>query len=127
MRRRPEGGWTVSGVLHRGEERMDLSTALLVTQGGLVFTRDRVAALAEGTPFEWVLHLRKAGHIQAPENDRDELLGALLCSPGLPPLDVPEELGYEDAKVPPRPCLRVRPSTPSWPARRSLPAGLYIH
>src|SRR5439155_25348166 len=48
-----------------------------------VFTRDRVAALAEGTPFEWVLHLRKAGHIQAPEKDRDELLRTLLCSPGL--------------------------------------------
>src|SRR5207302_7217262 len=83
MRRHPDGGWTVSGVLHRREERMDLAAAVLVTQGGLVFTRDRVAALAEGTPFEWVLHLRKAGHIQAPEKDRDEPLAALLCSPGL--------------------------------------------
>ena len=103
---------------------MDLSTAVLVAEGGLVFTRDRVAALAEGTPFEWVLHLRKAGHIQAPEKDKDELLRTLLCSPGLPPLDVPEELGYEEAKVRPRPCLRVRSGDSSWRAAGRLRAEL---
>ena len=124
MRQRPEGGWTVSGVLHRGEERMDVSTAVLVAQGGLVFTRDRVAALAEGTPFEWMFHLRKAGPIQAPEKDKDALLAALLGSPGLPPLDVPQELGYEEVKAQPRPCLRVRSGDSTWRVGGRLRAEL---
>ena len=108
MRPRPVGGWAVCGVLHRGEERMDLATPALVTPGGLVITHDRVAPLAEDARFEWMAHLRKAGPIEAPEKDKDQLLATLVCAPGLPPLEVPEELGYEEVLLSPRPCLRVR-------------------
>jgi superfamily II DNA or RNA helicase len=108
MGRRPGGWWAVSGILHREEERMDLTTPVLVTQGGLVITQGRAAALAEDARFEWMAHLRKAGPIKAPEKDKDQLLATLLCAPGLPPLEVPEGLSYEQVMVPPRPCLRVR-------------------
>ena len=108
------GGWAVSGVLHRGEERMDLTTPILVTHGGLVFTHDRVAPMAEEAPFEWVLHLRKAGPIKAPAKDKDQLLGALLSAPNVPPLEVPEELRYEEITLQPRPCLRIRPPNRAW-------------
>jgi len=113
MRRCDRGGWVVGGLLRRGEERMELAAPVLVTQGGLVFTLDRVAPLAEGTPFEWMVHLRQAGPIQAPEGERDALLAALLSSPGLPALEVPEELRYEEVTVPPRPCLRIRAAEPA--------------
>jgi superfamily II DNA or RNA helicase len=108
MGRLPQGGWAVSGVLHRGEECMDLATPALVTQGGLVIVHGRVAPLAEDARFEWMAHLRKAGPIKAPEKDKDQLLATLLCSRRLPPLEVPEELGYQEVRLPPRPCLRVR-------------------
>ena len=108
MSRRPGGGWAVSGVLHRGEERMDLATPALVTQGGLVITHGLVAPLAEDARFEWMAHLRKTGPIKAPEKDKDQLLATLLCAPGLPPLEVPEDLAYEEVILSPRPCLRVR-------------------
>jgi len=111
--RRGRRGWSVAGVLHRRQERMDVTAAVLVTQGGLVFTADRVGALAEGTGLEWMSHLRKAGTIEAAEEDKDELLAALLCSPGLPPLEVPEELRYEDVKLSPRPGLRIRAADPA--------------
>ena len=108
MRRREPEGWAVAGVLRRGEERLDLAAAALVMKG-LVFTRDRVAPLAEDTPLEWMISLRKMGRpIEAPEADRDELLKTLLCSPGLPALEVPEELRYEEVTIQPRPGLRVR-------------------
>jgi superfamily II DNA or RNA helicase len=110
--RRVERGWVVAGVLHRPEERMEVAGAVLVTQGGLVFTRDRVGRLAEDTPFEWISHLRNAGSIEAAEGDQDELLAALLCSPGLPVLEVPEELRYEEVMLPPRPGLRIRAADP---------------
>ena len=108
MHRCDQEGWAVSGVLRRGEERMDLATPALVTQGGLVFTHDRVALLAEDARFEWMAYLRRGGPIKAPEKDKDELLATLLCSHNLPPLEVPEELNYEEVTLVPRPCLRVR-------------------
>ncbi len=108
MSRRDRGGWAVAGVLVREQERMDLAAAVLVTDGGLVFTRDRVAPLAEDTPFQWMFHLRKLGRIEAPEQDGEELLAALLSAPNLPPLEVPEELRYEEVTLQPRPRLRVR-------------------
>jgi superfamily II DNA or RNA helicase len=101
-------GWNVIGRLHRKDESMEVSTPVLITRGGLVFTENRVAPLAEGTSFEWLSFLRKGGKIEAPDTDTDELLSSLLCSPGLPPLEVPEELQFVDVSVVPRPHLRVR-------------------
>jgi superfamily II DNA or RNA helicase len=108
MRRAGSTDWTVSGVLHRGEERMDLTTPLLLIAGGLVFTGNRVAPLAEDAPFEWIIHLRKEGAIRAADKEKESLLGAVLSAPGAPALEVPDELRYEEVKLQPRPCLRVR-------------------
>jgi superfamily II DNA or RNA helicase len=108
MRRSSSGGWAAAGVLRRGEERLDLAEPLLVTQGGLVFTRDRVAPLAEDTRFDWMVRLRKAGSIEAPEKDGEELLAALLSAPGLPAPEVPAELHYEEVTAVPRPSLQIR-------------------
>ncbi|HXJ96860.1 MAG TPA: SNF2-related protein [Terriglobia bacterium] len=108
MRRSSSGGWAADGVLRRGEERMNLAEPVLMTQGGLVFTRDRVAALAEEARFDWMVRLRRAGAIEAPEKDQDALLEALLAMPGLPAPDVPEELRYEEVVIVPRPGLQIR-------------------
>jgi len=107
MRPGVKGKWAVAGVLRRGEERMELSEPLLLTPGGFVFTKDRVAPLAEDAPFEWIAYLRQAGAIQAPEQEREELLAALLTSPTAPAIDVPEELRFEELAPQPRPCLRI--------------------
>ena len=106
MYRTKEATWAVAGALTRGQESMDLTTPVLFVRGGLVFTRDRVARLAEDTPFDWLLHLRKVGHIEAPERERDELLAALLHAPGLPRPRLPEELRYEEVTLPPRPNMK---------------------
>jgi hypothetical protein len=78
MGRREPHGWVITGVLCRGNERLDLAATLLVTQGGFVITREWVVLLAEDTPFEWLSHFRKTSCIEAPEEDTDELLTALL-------------------------------------------------
>ena len=124
VRRGDRGGWVVAGVFRRGEERLDLSAPVLVTPGGFVFTPERVAPLAEDASFEWMSHLRKAGSIEAPEEDQDELLAALLGSPTLPPLVVPEEMHYEEVKLEPRSCLRIRGADPSWRGAGRLRADL---
>src|SRR5580700_7668404 len=113
--RRSRKGWALAGVLRRGEERMDLASATLVTPGGLVLTRGRIAPLAEDAPYQWISRLRSpAGKIEAEEKDADEFLATLLCSPGLPELDVPEELRYEETTVQPRPGLRIRADPPGY-------------
>jgi len=116
--------WEVVGVLRRGDERMDLAAPSLVTQSGFVFIEDRVAPLAEGTPFQWIHYLRKAGRIEAPDQERDELLAALLCSPGLPVLETPEELRFEEVSLQPRPNLRIRAADPVYRGAGRLRAEL---
>jgi hypothetical protein len=113
MRRREHAGWIVEGILRRGEETIGLSAPAVVTKGGLLFIGDRVAALAEDTPFEWLSYLRKTGCIEAPKKDQNDFLAALLSSPGLPPLEVPEELRYEEVALQPDICLRVRAADPA--------------
>src|SRR5262249_39173908 len=88
------------------EERLDVSSTILVTQD-LVFTKDRVAPLAEGAAQDWLSYFRLHKRIQASDEDREELLAALLSSPDLPPLEVPEELRYEEITLTPRPSLRI--------------------
>jgi superfamily II DNA or RNA helicase len=100
--------WAVAGYLRRGSERMELSEPSLVSPSGFLLTKDCVAPLADHTPFEWISYLRKAGPIEAPEKDLDQLLSTLLSAPGLPPLELPEELRYEEVTSPPRPVLKIR-------------------
>ena len=109
--RRGDQGWIVNGLFRRGEERMELSAPLLVTSGGMLFTERTVARLAPDAPFEWMMHLRRDGAITAPPEDGEKLLETLLCAPGLPSLDVPDELRYQEVRGTARPFLRIHGRT----------------
>lgn len=104
-----QGKLRVTGYLHRGEKIMPLSAPVLLVPS-LLFTNSH-AALLEDAPFAWISSLRKEGFLEAPEKERDELMTALLCLPDLPPLEIPEELHYEEIKLQPRPCLKIRAGT----------------
>ena len=106
--RRTTRGWATAGVLQRGDERMELSEPALITAGGFVFLPDRVAPLAKNTNIEWLLWLRSNGILEASEQDRDELLGYLLCTPGVPEIEIPQELRFEQSTAAPQPRLRFR-------------------
>jgi superfamily II DNA or RNA helicase len=111
IRRSGEGGCVMAGFFQRGEERMELAVPVLVTQGLLV-TTDCVARLLNDTPFEYISALRSKGPITAPEKEQDEFLAVLLCSPHLPPLELPVELQYEEVAAQAQPHLKIsRPRT----------------
>jgi superfamily II DNA or RNA helicase len=120
LNRKSNGNWAITGTLRRdGEtgagEKMDISSPLLVTEGGLVFTRDRVGPLAEDANFPWMAHLRHSGAISAPDSEIKQLLGALLEHPMVEQLEVPEELHYQELRVEAKPCLTIRsPQAGSW-------------
>jgi hypothetical protein len=96
----------LAGFLRRGEEHMDFSVPVLVTQG-LMFTTDRVAALADEAAWQWILALRQKGAIAFSEKEQDEFLAALLSSPNLPRLTVPEEMAYQEVMPPAHPHLKI--------------------
>jgi len=107
MRPRERTGWEVVGVLRRGAERMNLSDAALITED-FVFAQGRVAPLDSSATFAWIEMFRHSGAIQAPERDGEAMLATLLCAPGAPPLEGPEELPYEPVSAPPRPGLHIK-------------------
>ncbi|HEY6252745.1 MAG TPA: DEAD/DEAH box helicase [Candidatus Angelobacter sp.] len=114
MQRGEKDLWTISGLLRRGEEQMELTAPVLVTEG-LVFTSDHVAPLAEDAPFQTLCQLRGMKSIDAWDKDRDEVLSTLLSTRGLPPLELPEELQYEEVKLTAVPHLQVRPEQHNGP------------
>lgn len=105
---RKKQSWSVEGVLRREGQKMGVLEPELVTRGGLIFTKGTVAPLSEDTRFGWLMNLRQSGKIEVPAEDLDELMSTLLCTPGIPKVEVPEQLRYEEVSVVPRPCLQIR-------------------
>jgi superfamily II DNA or RNA helicase len=124
MSRTEAGEWEVKGELCRNGERMELSAPSLITEGGLVFANDTVAPLAADTPFACLTHFRQTGSMRAAESDRDQMLNALLSVPGLPDVEVPEELRYEEVNCAPTPYLHVHSGDERYAGRGRLRARL---
>lgn len=100
------GGFALGGCFRRKEEYMDLTVPVLVTPG-LLFTKDRVAALTHEAAWEWILALRMKGSLTVSKKDRDEFLSVLLASPSLPSLTVPKEMSWQEVTLPAQPHLRI--------------------
>jgi hypothetical protein len=99
--------WVLSGRFQRGEQVIPLTEPALVVPG-LVFHGGRFTRLADSAAFAWVPILRRVGAIAVPTNKSDEFLAQLLQMPGLPKLDLPDELRVTEEAVPPRPRLVVK-------------------
>src|SRR5215471_5787794 len=110
--------YMVVGELHRDGDRMELSAARLLLAGGLVFAGDRVARLDDGGTFAWIAQLRQHSGLRIPRPQGAAFVEALLRTPRLPRIDLPEELRYEEVAVAPRPRLRVRQAPAHWGSQR---------
>ena len=106
--------YVLTGALARGDERMPLDVPLLVLGSGLVFTRERIARLDDGGAFAWVLHLRRHGTIRVAVAQGDELLEAVLRLPGVPALELPAALNFDEVRAVPRPRVTVRQAPRDW-------------
>jgi superfamily II DNA or RNA helicase len=110
--------YQVVGALTRGAERMELPAPLLLLHAGFLFTRERIARFEHHGAFDWVGLLREHPSIEVPAAQCDEFLTELLRQPRLPPLDLPEELRYEQLTGTPRPRLSIRTGRESWQRER---------
>ncbi len=116
--RNEAGHYQVLGILTRGSERMDLSAPLLLLPSGLLFTREHIARFEHHGAFDWIGLLREQRALQVPASQCEEFLTALLRQPRLPPLDLPEELRYEQVTCTPRPRLSIRSAREGWQGDR---------
>ena len=112
VEKRPNGDLQLSGEFRRNAEgpapqQMDLSAPLLISQGGFLFGPETVAPLDADAALPWISSLRKTKQITIPDQDAGEFLSQLLSSPVLPPLDLPQELQFEEVALIPRPCLKI--------------------
>jgi hypothetical protein len=69
----------------------------------------RYLPLDVSAAFWWVANLRMQGPVRIPRANADGLLADLLSQPVLPPLDVPEELRFDEPDITPTPVLTLRP------------------
>lgn len=110
VRRSPQGEqYELAGALWRGAERMDLTAPLMLQAAGILFTREWATLYEHHGAFNWIALLREQGPLRVPVAQSEEFLAELLRQPRLPPLDLPEELRYEEVVLTPRPRLTVKP------------------
>jgi SNF2-related domain/Helicase conserved C-terminal domain/Bacterial SNF2 helicase associated/SWIM zinc finger len=100
-------GWRLGGGFRRGSQRLGIDEPLLVVPGGFLFTRERVAKLAEDETFPWIAGLSNNNAVVFSEQEREEFFSHLICSHALPLLDLPGELQYEEVTLSPRKCLKI--------------------
>jgi len=102
--------YELHGECARDGERMSLTAPLLLLRAGFLFLPDRIARFEPRGAFEWVLLLRQ-GPLRVPLEQGEALAAELLRQPRLPPLDLPEELRYEEVVLSPRLRLSVKPAS----------------
>lgn len=99
--------YVLRGFLQRESEQIGLEKPDLLVAGGLVFFEDTVFRLLDRKTFGWISILRRQRSFVVPIKEGDAFIQELMAMPVLPRLFLPEELRYEEIRVPPRPRLTV--------------------
>ncbi|MFO7694218.1 MAG: DEAD/DEAH box helicase [Vicinamibacterales bacterium] len=126
----PYPAYTLTGAFVRGDARLELNGPALILGSGYLVTGSGFVPRSCGglgppcagyeagpmvspldTPggFWWAANLRKYGPMRIPREKADEVLAEVLSEPALPPLDVPDELRFDEPDVVPVPVLTLRP------------------
>ncbi|MBP1636928.1 MAG: helicase, partial [Acidobacteria bacterium] len=103
--------YLLTGAFVRGTARLGLNEPAAILGSGHLFTAHAVSPLDAPGSFWWAANLRRQGPMRIPRERADELLADVLSEPALPPLDVPDELRFDEPDVAPVPVLTLRPDT----------------
>jgi superfamily II DNA or RNA helicase len=112
--------YRLTGELRRGSDRMPITAPEMVVLNSIVFTQDRAAYFDDRGGRVWLNFFRTTGPIIVPLDHGDQLLAEIFRVGQLPRMDLPEELRFEQVRVPPRVCLKLQPPRKeySWTAPR---------
>ena len=106
--------WAITGVLARGEERMQLTEPALIVRGGFVIARGAITRMEDQGAYGWIEQLLSIRQIPFPDRERDAVIASLLNTPFLPKLDLDEPLRFEERKATPKTSLRITQSQTAW-------------
>ena len=104
----PYPAYMLTGAFVRGSTRLGLNEPVMILGSGHLLTADIVSPLETAGSFWWAANLRRQGPLRIPREKADELLADVLSEPSLPPLDVPDELRFDEPDVEPVPVLTLR-------------------
>ena len=102
----------LTGAFVRDTTRLGLNEPALILGSGFIVTAHTVSPLETPGGFWWAANLRRHGPMRIPREKADEVLAEVLSEPALPPLDVPDELRFDEPDVAPVPVLTLRPNRP---------------
>ncbi len=108
---RPDGAgkdYLITGQLSRGEALRPLSEPVILLQCGWVFWKESIARLDHADAFEWITLLRAKGPIPVPGREIGDLPAILATRPTLPPMNLPEEIRYQEITGIPKFRLTIR-------------------
>jgi superfamily II DNA or RNA helicase len=106
--------YVVEGLLERGGETRPLSSAVMVTAGGMVFWRDVVEFLDDAGAFHWVAYFRDHPAIRVPDSQATELAARLYGGGPTHALELPDELKLEEVRPPLALHLKIHPADPKY-------------
>ncbi len=101
------GEYRLKGMLHRDGGQKNLGSPWVLTASGWVLWPGRLARLDHAGAWNWIAMLRRDREIRVPADQGEKLIRKLLEFPILPPLEMPDELRFEEVRCVPRPRLRI--------------------
>ena len=101
---------SITGVFQRGETEIALGRPDLLLSGGLIFHDGRIARLSDHGSFGWIGLLRERKVFSVPRRNGGEFLEQYLKLWRRPPLELPDELAFEEISPMPRPFLSIKKS-----------------
>jgi superfamily II DNA or RNA helicase len=102
------GDYTLKGDLRRAEEVLGIPEARLISRGGLLFLKDRIAPLEDAGSYDWVKLLAESHALRVPHDEAADLVAELNRLTRLPPLNLPDDLKIEEVAPLLRPRLMLR-------------------
>ncbi len=107
-----EGAYHVSGAFRRGATEIALGAPDLVIAGGLIFHSGRIAKLSDHGAFPLIGILRERNVLTVPCQEGGDFLAQYLNLWQRPPIELPEDLGFQETSPEPKPILSIKKGEP---------------
>ena len=122
-RSKATANYVVTGSLRRGDEKRDMTGAAALIPG-LVIDTHRMARLDDRGATAWADRLRAVPAIEIPAGQESQLLEKIFSLPRVPPIELDEELRFEEMRLSPRLTLRIKKQKQFGYSPRPLAADL---
>jgi superfamily II DNA or RNA helicase len=103
-----KSGRKLAPVLYRDGEEVDVAD-VCIGLTGLILFRDRLARLDHSVTPQTIAAARKLPQVYVPAGQEGQLVEEIWRMRGLPPIDLPDDLKWEQVRAEPRPIVKIAP------------------